>query len=192
MHQIHKTFLQLHRLAWVVLLFHALFLIFTRISFIPDITFGVKMLLCLSGAVLFFFYFKPFKQIAFYYAIYVFTPLLVWLSWLIDGIMFALVSTIPLLFISPNEVVFEEGDYTVYQRFNGFLAPCCSYEVVENRFYLFEKSVGGIKYEGDIDFDKAKMEIDGKKVSLMFDYEYYDYNKKQEIKKDTTIFIGTK
>lgn len=120
-----------------------------------------------------------------------FTPLVVWLSWLMDGIMFAIVSAIPLFFIYPDDLKFEKQNYVVYQKFTGFLGRCCVYEVFEDKFYLFEKRIGIIRYEGSIKFDKAEINIEGEKTSLRFEYTDFDEVKKQEVKKDTSIFIDT-
>ncbi len=190
MFQIHKLFLQLHRIAWAILLFNLLFWISTKISFTPEIVFGVKMLICLSGALLFFFNIRPFRQVAQYYAIYLLVPLFIWLSWLIDGIMFAVVSAIPFMFVITDNLKIEKGEYAVYQKFTGFLTPCCVYEVIENKFFLFNKRIINIDgRDKSINFSNFKVISENNRKEIYFQVADYDNAKDIFTEKDTSVVV---
>lgn len=191
MPQIHKLFLQLHRIAWAILLFNLLLWISTKVSFTPEIAFSVKILVCFSGVVLFFFNIRPFRQVAQYYAIYLFVPLLIWLSWLIDGIMFAVVSAIPFMFVIPDDLKIEKEEYAVYQKFTGFLAPCCGYEVVENQFFLFNKRITNIDgRDRSITFSNFKVISENNRKEIFFQTTNYDDAKDIFIERDTSIVVA--
>lgn len=42
----------------------------------------------------------------------------------------------------------------IYHKFQGFLGACCTYEIYEKKFCIFEKHLKDIKVDGGIDFEK--------------------------------------
>ena len=44
--------------------------------------------------------------------------------------------------IIPNEKVYDRNSFTISAPFQGFMASCCSYQLKERKFLIFEKDYG--------------------------------------------------
>lgn len=115
-----------------------------------NIVFIIKITLYISGIVLFFWNFKPFKKVTFYFSFFALTPFIILLFSIFNGIFLGILSSIFLIPIYPNETKFENQNLKVYSKFQGFLAGCCTYEITEPKFILFEKQIGEIQIEENI------------------------------------------
>ncbi len=146
--------------------FHLFMLVFLLFNFIlrsligfslnETIIFSFKIFLCISGFALFIFYIRPVKILTFYFSYYFLTPIIAILGYVFGGMfLVGILGSFFLTPIIPKNVVVETNDIVVYTKFQGFLAPCCSYEVVEKNLFLFEKKLGDINGER-IDFTQIK------------------------------------
>lgn len=186
-----KTLLRVHLGTLIILLFsNIIFNIVFDVSLSSDLRFLLKILFYLSACVLFFYYVKPFKRKALYFGFYVLSPIFIFLSWLADGIFGGLLASIFLFFFGfPNDVKFENDQIQVKTKFQGFLGSCCSYEVIEKKYFLFEKKLAEFKIEKELDFNKSTFEIQKNKVKIHYTLEDYDMKENHSIEKDTTIQI---
>ena len=138
------------------LLFNFIFRSLVGFSFNETIIFILKISLCISGFVLFIFYLKPVKIWTFYLSYYFLTPIIALLGYVFGGVLLVgILGSLFLMPIIPKKVVAETNDIVVYPKFQGFLAPCCSYEFIEKKYFLFEKNIGSLSGEL-IDFTKIK------------------------------------
>ncbi len=127
----------------------------TGYGFSEPIVFGFKIILYITGFILFFWSLKPFKKKAIYFSYYFFTPVIAFLGYIFGGVFLVGILGSVLLFpIFPKEKAFEKGDILVYHKFQGFLGACCSYEIYQKKFGIFEKHLKDIKVDGEIDFEK--------------------------------------
>lgn len=123
------------------------------------LTVVLKGILYLTGIVLFFVSLKPFKKIAFYYSLYIMTPVTLAGFYFIHGIFFGLLSSLILVPIMPVKADYSKDDIKIYSKFNGFLGRCCEYYATENTLYVFEKFKGTIYTEEVIDFKKTEITV---------------------------------
>jgi hypothetical protein len=145
------------------------FLLRELVSFNSNIVFIVKIIICVTGAVLFIYNFRPFKKKAIYYAAYVFSPLLVIIAWLVDGIFGAILASALLFFIYPKEEVYKKNGIIIYKEFAGFLNVGRTYEINETKLLLFEKPIGRIRTDDPLDFENSSVII--KKDSAVVKYK---------------------
>ena len=124
-------------------------------GFSQRIIFGLKIILCITGFIFFFLSLKPFKKINIYFSYYFVTPVIAFLGYVFGGIfLVGILGSILLFPVYPKEKAFEKGDILVYHKFQGFLGACCSYEIYQKKFGIFEKHLKDIKIDGGIDFEK--------------------------------------
>jgi hypothetical protein len=86
--------------------------------------------------------------------------------------------------IFPKEKAFNKEEIIVYHKFQGFLGACCSYEIYQKKFGVFEKHLIDIKVDGT-DFDESQIFSDEESVKIK--YKVYDY--KKDIEKDTLLIF---
>ncbi len=145
--------------------FHFYLLIFLIAHFIvgklcgyglsQSIVFVFKIILYLTGFVLFFWSLKPFKKTIIYFFYYFFTPLIAFFGYFFGGVfLVGILGSILLFPVYPKEKAFEKKDIIVYHKFQGFLGACCSYEIYQKKYIIFEKHRQDIKVDGEIDFEK--------------------------------------
>lgn len=152
-----------------------------------DLTFILKISLYLTGLILFFTAVRPFKKTAIYYSFYVISSILTGLFFLLGGIFFAILSSIVLYPIYPKQTKYQIESIKIYDRFQGFMARCCSYEVVEPKFYFFEKHLGYINIEKPIDADKDEFSFENN--TIIYKYELDNYGPTKTVK-DTIEIIN--
>ena len=145
--------------------------------------FVLKIIIYLSGIGLFFLNRKPFKKVALYYFYYILTVVIGILFWLSGGIFLAILSSIVLKPIYPKEINYQKNNLKVYTNFNGFFAACCEYEIAENKLLIFEKHIGKIKVEGQIEAEKSDIKIIDNVVE--YKHKIINYGNEIETEKDT-------
>jgi predicted membrane protein len=166
--------------------------IFTSISLADEIAFAINLVVVVSGLILFFFYLKPYKTISFYFSFYAFAATLVIIGFVFRGIFGALILSIILSPIIPNEKEYVHQGVTISTPFQGFISPCCSYQVKERKFLIFEKDYGifELNGEGPINFESVHINLSNTEIeitySTIFDQEI---EKKKIISKDKTYLL---
>jgi hypothetical protein len=147
------------------------------------IVFCFKIMLYITGFVVFFWSLKPFKKRAIYFSYYFFTPVVAFLGYIFGGVfLVGILGSILLFPVYPKEKAFEKKDIIVYHKFQGFLGACCSYEIYQNNLGVFEKHLVDIKVD-DADFNKNQIFSDEESVKI--NYKVYDYS--NDIEKDTLL-----
>jgi len=158
------------------------FFLSDNISFNSTIIFIVKIIICVTGAVLFFCNYKPFKKRVIYYAVYVFSPVVIFIAWVADGIFGAMLASVILFFVYPKDVVYKKGGLIIYKEFVGFMNVRRTYEINKTKFLLFENHIGRIRTDESLDFEDSSFTI--KNDSAVIRYKVSNYQDVQ-IMKDT-------
>ncbi|WP_062622181.1 hypothetical protein [Flammeovirga sp. SJP92] len=166
-----------------VAILNALINLLTAYSLEGNIEFGVKILAVVSGLILFFFYLKPFKKISFYFSIYPTIGVLLILGLIFRGIFWALVISVILFPLIPEDKEFEKSGIIISTPFQGFMAPCCSYQIKERQLLIFEKDYGEweLKGEGPIDFEKVKINSNEKEIEIIYSTDFDEGIMKKKI-----------
>ncbi|WP_291147030.1 hypothetical protein [Flavobacterium sp. UBA7680] len=136
---------------------------------------------------------KPFKKRALYFSIYIFSPVFIFISWLIDGIFGAILGSIFLFFFVPNDNRFENDQIQINRKTAGLLGACCKYEVIEKKYFLFEKNVAEFQFESNLYFRKEDIQI--KKDTLKMHLILKNYHPQEDdhyITTDTIIYTVLK
>jgi hypothetical protein len=160
--------------------------LFTGYRLNQNLTFFLKIILYLTGLILFLTTLRPFKKIAVYYSLYAISGVLTGLFFLFGGIFLAILSSLLLFPIVPKQTEYKTETIKIYDRFQGFMARCCSYEVVEPKLYIFEKHLGYINIERPIDADKDEFSF--KNNTIIYQYELD--NDGQTTVRDTTEILN--
>jgi hypothetical protein len=134
-----------------------------------NLTFILKVILYLTALILFLTTIRPFKKIAIYYSFYAISGVLTGLFFLFGGIFLAILSSLVLIPIAPKQTEYKTETIKIYDRFQGFMARCCSYEVVEPKLYVFEKHLGFINIERPINAEKDEFSF--KNNTIIYKYE---------------------
>ena len=157
----------------------------TGYSLNQNIIFILKVILYLTGLILFLMTIKPFKKKAIYYFFYTMPIVVIGLFILFQGIFLAMMSSVVLMPIIPKLTEYKTDKIKIYDRFQGFMAGCCSYEVVETKLYIFEKHLGYIKTEQTINGDKDEFKLENN----MIVHKYQLYNDGEKNVRDTTEIL---
>jgi hypothetical protein len=174
---------KLHFYLLIFLIIHSLIGKLIGFGFSQPIVFGLKIILYISGFIYFFLSVKPFKKRNIYFSYYVVTPIITLLGYVFGGVfLVGILGSILLFPVYPKEEAFEKKDIIVYHKFQGFLGACCSYEIYQNKFSVFEKHLVDIKVD-DADFSKNQIFSDEESVKI--NYKVYDYS--NDIEKDTLL-----
>lgn len=151
-----------------------------------NLSFSLKVILYLTGIILFFTAIKPFRKIAIYYSFYTITGVLIGQLFLFGGIFLAILCSLLLYPIYPRETEYKTETIKIYDRYQGFMGRCCIYEVVEPKFYFFEKHLGYINTGKTIDAGKDKFSLRNNTII----YKYQLDNDRKTIVKDTTEILN--
>src|SRR5687768_5828741 len=151
------------------LLVHFLFSVTTGLSLEAGLLFAAKLIAFLTGIVLFFKLWGKRTFIKYYAGIYIFAPLLVFVGYLIDGILGAILGSVLLLFIYLPESVVKDGAYEVRTEFAGLMNPCCFYALYENKYLLFERKITRFMVEGPAS-EIQKLKVSPSRVSAVIYY----------------------
>ena len=159
----------------------------TGISLNYKFAYFITLVIYASGIVLFFLSFKPFKKIEIYFSYYFITLILVLLFRLFGGIFLAILTSIIIYPIYPNEIEIENDIIVIYTKYQGFMGICCPYEVTEKKYWLLEKKIGEINLNKVINFENASVTSINEKLELRIQYNKYDYRTERNIETDTII-----
>ncbi|HRE58386.1 MAG TPA: hypothetical protein PLW09_11245 [Candidatus Kapabacteria bacterium] len=151
-----------------------------------NLTFILKVILYLTGLVLFLTTIRQFKKTVIYYSFYAISGILTGLFFLFGGIFLAILSSLVLIPIFPKQTEYKTETINIYDRFQGFMARCCSYEVVEPKLFIFEKHLGFINIDRPIDADKDEFNL--KNNTIIYKYELD--NDGQTTVRDTTEILN--
>jgi hypothetical protein len=155
----------------VFMLLHFVLGIVTGYSIHEYVIFSLKVMVYITGLVLFLQSLKPLKTMAIYYGFYALSLIIAGLAALFGGMFFAILSSLVLFPIVPKQAVFETDELKIYSRFQGFMAPCCSYEVVKPEWVLFEKHLGYIHVEQPVNRSSDYFKLNGNKVIYTYKKE---------------------
>ncbi|WP_337967582.1 hypothetical protein [uncultured Flavobacterium sp.] len=192
MNKFKKIFLRIHAVTFIILLINFIINAVFEIGLIANLRLILKILFYVSACILFFYYVKPFKKRALYFSIYIFSPFLIFISWLIDGIFGAILGSAFLFFFVPNDTRFENDQIQINTKFQGLLGMCCKYEVIEKKYFLFERKIGEFQFESDLYFKKEGVKIQDNILQMHLVLKDYDEVKDGYITKDTTIYAVLK
>lgn len=109
---------------------------------------GLIIILYGSGLMLFFHSLKPFKKAVIYYSVYALTGLSLVIVLTTGGMFAAVMASVLLYPVYPKEVKYENAGIKLYNRYQGFMSPCCSYEVARPQNLLIERYAGYINLYG--------------------------------------------
>lgn len=184
-----KIFLKIHLTSILLLLINFCIKIIFGLSLLWKLLLIFKILLYASGMLLFFLYLKPFKKLSFYCSFYILSPIIIGLSWLMDGIFGAILGSIFLFFFMPSDVRFENDEILINKRFGGLLGRCCDYEVVKKRMFLFEEKAAEFNLEENIYLKKKDVQLRENYLQIHLLLKDHDLKEDHYIAKDTTIFV---
>lgn len=172
--RLRKILIRIHLTTFTIAILNALIKTLTAYSLEGDIEFGVKILIVVSGLILFFFYLKPFKKINFYFSIYATITALLILGLIFRGIFWALVLSVVLFPLVPNDKEFEENGIIISTPFQGFMALCCSYQIKGRQLLIFEKDYGKWELEGEgpIDFETVKINSNDNEIEITYSTDF--------------------
>lgn len=157
----------------------------TGYSLNQNISFILKVILYLTGIILFLTTIRPFKKLAIYYSLYALAGVLTGLFALFGGVFLAILSSLVIFPIVPKQTAYKTETIRIYDRYQGFMARCCSYEVVEPKLFMFEKHLGYINIERPIDGDKDEFTFNGNTVIYIYELD----NAGQTTVRDTTEIL---
>ena len=183
--KLRKILIRIHFATLTVVILNALINSLTTYSLEGNIEFGIKILTVISGLILFFFYLKPFRKINFYFSIYTTIAGLLIIGLIFRGIFWVLVLSVVLFPLVPDHKEFEKNGIIISTPFQGFMAPCCSYQIKERQLLIFEKDYGRWELggEGPIDFETVKINSNDNEIEITYSTDFDG----EVIKKDKKI-----
>jgi hypothetical protein len=120
-----------------------------------------------------------------YFSFYAISAVLTGLFFLFGGIFLAILSSLVLYPIVPKQTEYKTEKIIIYDRFQGFMAPCCSYDVVEPKLYIFEKHLGYINIEKPIDAAKDEFNFINNTIIYKYELNINEYDGETTIVRDT-------
>jgi hypothetical protein len=153
-----------------------------------NLTFILKIILYLTGLILFLTTLRPIRKITIYYSAYAISVLLTGLFFMFGGILLAILSSIVLYPIAPKQTQYRTATIIIYDRFQGFMAPCCSYEVVEPELYIFEKHLGYINIKRSIEPERDEFVL--KNNTIIYKYKLDSDRQASTAARDTTEILN--
>ncbi|MBR9847509.1 MAG: hypothetical protein GYB35_16035 [Algicola sp.] len=149
----------------------------------------ITVFVYVSGIILFIWNFKPFKKLAFYFSIYILTPIFTLLFWIFGGIFFGILTSILLYPIFKSEIKAEKENIVIYSTYQGFLSSCCSYDITEKQFLVLEKRIKKLQLHDEFEFNDNSIIKTKQKTELKMSYKEYDFETKSNKVIDTIITI---
>ncbi len=184
-----QRLLKIHLCLVIFVLVNFVLSLWAGVAFHSSVVFAAKMIIYATGVILFFMTMRPFKWLSFYFSLYVVSPLLVVVSWLLNGLLGAILGSLFLFMFYPPQPKFQDGNFVFMQKFQGFLGSCCTYTIVQNKFFIFQKCVGEIRLDGSDAFKNSTFTASGKTGYLKVNIEVYDGVNKPSRKVDTTLEV---
>ena len=172
--RLREILIRIHLIILAIVILNALIKSLTAYSLEENIEFGVKILAVISGLILFFFYLKPFKKIDFYFSIYTAIAVILIIGLIFRGIFWALVLSVVLYPLVPDDKEFEENGIIISTPFQGFMASCCSYQIKERQLLMFEKDYGkwNLEGEGPVDFKAVKVNSYDDEIEIIYSTDF--------------------
>ncbi len=155
----------------------------TEFSLESRVELTVELIAVLSGITLFFLFLLPFKKIIFYYAIYPIACAMLIAGILFRGIFGAIVLSIILFPIIPDQKEFEQDGIIISNPYGGFLATCCSYQMKERKLLFFEAEYGRFESDGPIDFETIKIKENTNSIEISYKTDFSNEIIKKKILK---------
>lgn len=146
----------------------------TNFGFTSCLELFLKILTACSGLILFFLYLKPFKKVNIYFSIYAVSTLLLVIGFIFRGIFWALVMSVILHPIYPDQLAFRKDNLIVYNNYQGFMSRCCSYKVKEQKLLIFEKDYGFFETDGVIDFKTFLIEASKNEIKVSYSTNFHN------------------
>lgn len=146
---------------------------FSGIGLISFFDNGVKIILSLSGIILFFLQPKSWLWKKYYYSSYLLLLLVPFLGFLFKSLFLGIITIIILMPFNLNEKEYEKDNILIYDTglSQGLMSMCCTYELTERKFIIFEKDLGVISTDDIIDFNNLELSMRGDSIELTFSYE---------------------
>jgi hypothetical protein len=164
MTNINKNLIRTHFSVLGFVILNFIIKLITNYGVNSELIFILKIVIYVSGIVLFFMNRKQLKKISIYFFYYLISVIIICFFWLFGGIFLAILSSIVLKPIFHKEIKYQKENLKIYSNFSGFFASCCEYEVVENKLLIFEKSYGILRIEGQLETENNEIEIKNNQV----------------------------
>ncbi|WP_187262700.1 hypothetical protein [Pontibacter beigongshangensis] len=132
---------------FVFLLLNLLLSVVLDLGFDNRLMFIVRVLIYATGVLLFCLTIKNRSATTYYSSLYILSPIVVFVSWLTDGILGALLGSMFFAFFAPPDTIVQNDNYQIRSQYTGFLGGCCSYNLYETKLTLFEKKIGEFRAE---------------------------------------------
>ncbi|WP_076666164.1 hypothetical protein [Pontibacter indicus] len=157
----------------VLLLANLLLFVISDLEFDNRLMFLVRVLIYATGVLLFINTFKNRSAITYYSPLYILSPIVVFFSWLSDGILGALLGSIFFAFLTPADNIMQSDRYQIRSQYTGFLSGCCSYNLYETKFPMFEKKIGEFRVQRTSN-EIADLRINGDQAVVYYKVEPAD------------------
>ncbi|RZJ67451.1 MAG: hypothetical protein EOO50_05540 [Flavobacterium sp.] len=184
-----SSLLKFHLLLLGFLLLNFVFRMSVQISVNYQIVFVAKILLYVSGLILFFSYLKPIKKRLLYFSFFALSPVFILVSWLIDGIFGAILVSIVLFCFAPEDSRLNDSGIHIYKNFSGFMAHTSHYEITQPKLLLFEKIIADFEFDKNLYFEKKDLQFKNDNLQIRMILKKYDHVENHYFAKDTTLQI---
>jgi hypothetical protein len=151
------------------------------------VIFFFKIIIYLTGIFMFFKTIRPFEKISIYFSLYILTPIIIILSWLGDGIFGGVLASIFFFIFLPTDTKYKDENFVINNKFQGFLGSCCSYDIIENKCFVFQKKLKEIRITDEHNFNISKLNVSDNKINLFITIDAYNYKTNQIRTVDTTL-----
>lgn len=182
-----KRLLKLHFILFLLAILNTVLKLSLQLSLANSFELMLELSVVLTGIFLFFTSLKPFKWAGIYFSIYPLSLIVTSIGFALGGILSAILVSIILHPIYPNDLAYEKDNIRIYVPFEGALARCCPYLLVESRGIFFEKNYGEIPSQGPLDFEEINIVHNKNEIALTFEKKRYDELIKEFVEFDTTI-----
>jgi hypothetical protein len=116
-----------------------------------NILFPIKIILYVSGFLLFIVTIQKLQKIAIYYSFFAISAVLTVLFYAIGGLFIGLLFIVILDPIIPQKLELQTKTLKIYNDSPGFMAPFSLYEIVQPKLSILEKKIGYIQLSKPID-----------------------------------------
>ncbi len=174
---IKKFLVKIHFLAFAFLISNFLSSLITPYSLINSLEVSLKIILIVSGIILFLLNISPLKQIVIYYAVYTVWVILIPIGYILGGTFWAIVVSLLLHPIWPDSLEVKKDGIAIYDNAQGFMNVCCPYKVTEQKFLFLENCLGEFELVETIDPKTLQIMKTDKDVKLTFLDKFNDLEK---------------
>lgn len=94
--------------------------------------------------------------------------LIVLIAFSFRNLLFGLIAAIFLYPVMPDQHVYTQESIAIYIPHQGFISRCCSYQVSEQKYLIFEQDYGIWKAEGDIDFQTLSIKNSSQSIEITY------------------------